>query len=131
MPAKRFALVATKDEGFFIEGRLPTLNELIFAHVRTRIRAQREASARVILFAQQARMPTYPGRVSIELVCQEPDRRRDPDGVVGGARKCVLDGLKTGGFIGGDGWMWIASPIVSHFVHDPVAGVVVRIRGVE
>ncbi len=35
------------------------------------------------------------------------DKRKDPDNLVDGATKCLLDGLQLAGVIPRDGWAWV------------------------
>ncbi len=87
----------------WIPGRLPGLNDLIFSNVGKRIKVQGAAVGRVVLLAQLARLPRFE-RARFVFVWVEPDRRRDPDGIAGGGRKVVLDGLVQAGVLPGDGW---------------------------
>lgn len=84
-----------------VKGRLPSLNDLIFAGVRKRIHLQREATNRVKLLAQHARLPRFE-RAFLRFIWYEPNDNRDPDGVAGGGRKLILDGLVQAGVLPND-----------------------------
>lgn len=110
----------------WIPGRLPGLNDLIFTKVRRGIRVRTEAVRRVILLAQTMRLPRFE-RARFVFTWVEPDKRRDPDGIAGGGRKVVLDGLVRAGVLPGDGWAHVVG-WSDHFELDKAApGARVRI----
>lgn len=80
---------------------------------------KKEGSARVALAAQLARIPAIEQPVYVTIVCHEPNKRRDPaDNVVGGALKCVLDGLRAAGVLRNDGWKEIRGLTATWLVSD-------------
>lgn len=91
----------------WIPGRLPALNELIFTKVRKGIRARTSAVETVRVLALHARLPRFE-RASFVFRWVEPNMRRDPDGVAGGGRKVILDGLVQAGVLAGDRWANVA-----------------------
>lgn len=91
----------------WIPGRLPGLNDLIFTKVRKGIKVRGEAVRRVVLLAQLSRLPRFE-RARFEFAWVEPNMKRDPDGIAGGGRKVVLDGLVQAGVLPGDGWAHVA-----------------------
>ena len=48
------------------------------------------------------------GMVRICLTCYEPTKQRDPDNIVAGSKKVILDGLVQAGVLQGDGWKYVA-----------------------
>jgi hypothetical protein len=97
----------------WIAGPLPGLNELIAAAKGAGGRGMRYAKLKkawtdtVWALARQARVPAFPGRVSLRFEWLERDRRRDPDNVAAGGRKLILDGLVAAGVLKGDGWRFV------------------------
>jgi hypothetical protein len=97
----------------WIPGKMPGLNELIAAAKGSGGRGARYAKLKrqwtttVWALALKARLPAFPGRVSLRFEWLERDKRRDPDNVAAGGRKLILDGLVTAGVLRGDGWKFI------------------------
>lgn len=98
----------------WIAGPLPGLNDLIKAAKGTGGRGMRYAALKkawtdtVWALARQARLPQFPGCVSLYFEWLEAEKRRDPDGFSGGGKKVILDGLVKAGVIKGDGWRYIS-----------------------
>jgi hypothetical protein len=101
--------VLLRRERFWLPGRLPGLNDLLFTDVRSAIRTRRAPHAAIALLAQAARIRPFDGPVRVTCEWHEPNKRRDPDGIVGGGTKCLLDGLVNAGVLKGDGWRHIAA----------------------
>nr|DAR29965.1 MAG TPA: crossover junction endodeoxyribonuclease [Caudoviricetes sp.] len=117
---------------FFIEGRLPTLNEY------TKVsRGNKYASARMKLNAEnlilQCISNTVTGQVKppyfIEFHWFENSRRRDKDNVCF-AKKFILDALQKGNYIENDNNKYIKG-FTDLFSYGKVQGVAVKIRGLE
>ena len=65
----------------------------------------------VMFYALAAHIKPIRGKCEINLVCYEPNARRDPDNVISGARKIVLDALQQMGVLAGDGRKYVSSVI--------------------
>jgi len=89
---------------FKIPGKLPGTNEIIAAAKQGEGKYQpyalmkEEYTSMVAWLAKK--MPQY-GRVALVITWYEPDRRRDPDNIMGG-QKFILDGLVMAGTIPDD-----------------------------
>lgn len=80
---------------FVIKGRLPGLNELVEARnfqEKGRIKAAAKRQVQSAVFTARVRRFVEPVGVSIK--CYEPNAKRDPDNVIGGASKVILDALQ-------------------------------------
>lgn len=64
-----------------------------------------------MLSARVARIKPVTGKCEINLVCYEPNARRDPDNVISGARKIILDALQHMNVLEGDGRKYVSSGI--------------------
>ena len=96
---------------FTIQGRLPGYNELhqiCWQHSR---RIKQDAMRLVMLSARVDRIRPVKSKCEVNLVCYEPNARRDPDNVISGARKIILDALQHMGVLAGDGRKYVASGI--------------------
>ena len=95
-------------------GRLPGLNEIIDAAKQGRGKYQPYAIMKEQYTSDigwlAKKLPAY-NRVDITITWYEPDLRRDPDNIMGGA-KFVMDGLVAGGAIKDDSQRYINS--ISH-----------------
>lgn len=92
-------------------GRLPGLNEIIAAAKRGKGKYQpyaimKERYTNEIGWLAK-KLPKY-NRVDITITWYEPNRRRDPDNVVGGT-KFIMDGLVAGGAIKDDSQRYVNS----------------------
>lgn len=122
--------VARRQE-VFLPGPWPGLNTLIETKARRRgrgssaytlIKRRREADMMVLLRAGGLERFTRPVRLSLTVV--EEDRRRDPDNVVAGARKLLLDALQGGAarrkgeglepviYLERDSWKYLRAPFL-------------------
>ena len=112
--------LATKQQQFVFEGELPSLNEIIAAQtpkfrVGTRwvSRYSEWKKAYTGLIVLQLRLQriepveNYPVRIS--FVVYVPNRRQDPDNILAGVKKMLLDGMKVGGILENDGWKQMVS----------------------
>lgn len=92
-------------------GRLPGLNEIIKAAKQGRGKYQPYAIMKEQYTSDigwlAKKLPAY-NRVDITITWYEPNRRRDPDNVVGGT-KFIMDGLVAGGAIRDDSQRYINS----------------------
>ena len=79
---------------FTVPGRLPGYNELHGNHWKT-ARIKKKAMQDVGWAAISARIGLLPCPVVITIRCFEPNAKRDPDNVISGAAKCVLDALQN------------------------------------
>ena len=71
------------------------------------------------------------GKVDIECLFAEKNKRRDPDNISSGAIKYILDGMIKAGALKNDGWKQINSLTFDFIVDKDNPGVYVRARGVE
>jgi Holliday junction resolvase RusA-like endonuclease len=92
-------------------GRLPGLNEIIAAAKRGKGKYQPYAIMKDRYTSEigwlAKKLPAYE-RVDITITWYEPNRRRDPDNVVGGT-KFIMDGLVAGGAIKDDSQRYVNS----------------------
>ena len=92
-------------------GRLPGLNEIIKAAKQGRGKYQPYAIMKEQYTSEigwlAKKLPAYE-RVDITITWYEPNRRRDPDNVVGGT-KFIMDGLVAGGVIKDDSQRYVNS----------------------
>src|SRR5690554_1389273 len=100
-------------------GRLPGLNEIIAAAKGGKGKYQpyaimKEQYTNEIGWLAK-KLPAYE-RVDITITWYEPNRRRDPDNVVGGT-KFIMDGLVAGGAIKDDSQRYVNS-ILHNFEVD-------------
>lgn len=100
-------------------GRLPGLNEIIDAAKQGKGKYQpyaimKERYTNEIGWLAK-KLPAY-NRVDITITWYEPNRRRDPDNVVGGT-KFIMDGLVAGGAIKDDSQRYVNS-ILHNFEVD-------------
>ncbi len=102
---------------------------------------KRRLQSELVMFGRRIRWEPTDGRVIVACNWREADRRRDPDNVVSGGKKLVLDALKPTkrgrgiseglGLIHCDGWHCIAG-FVDIVTHDPKSpGVEVVIAEVQ
>ncbi|MDL2254425.1 RusA family crossover junction endodeoxyribonuclease, partial [Ruminococcaceae bacterium OttesenSCG-928-I18] len=82
---------------FTIPGRLPGYNELTVGHWAARGRVKQAAKDKVAVYIRQTRIQPIAGKVTVEIRCYEPNRRRDCDNVTSGAAKVILDALQACG----------------------------------
>lgn len=105
---KTGGLPAPKESGeqtFFIDGKLPSLNDVIDANRSNRYQGaamKRDAENAIIIGIKTARLKPIDVPVRIHYRWIEPDRRRDWDNVVS-ARKFVQDALVKAGILKNDG----------------------------
>lgn len=110
---------------FFIEGRLPGLNEIIGASRRNRYGAAKQKRELTSQIAMVTRLIEIPKDARYWLfVWREPNKRRDPDNISAGT-KFVFDGLQTAGVIENDGWKQVAG-IIHAFAKSDTPGVEVH-----
>lgn len=110
----------------WIPGRLPRLNELIFAKVGKGIRVRTSAVELVAMLALHARLPRFE-RARFVFIWRERDMRSDPDGIAAGGRKVVFDGLVQAGVLPNDGWRHVAGWSDHFEVDKERPGALVRI----
>lgn len=94
-------------QSFTVPGRLPGYNELAKGDWRKCARVKAEGKALVAVYARQAKIKPVESRVTVRIVCYEPNARRDQDNVQSGAAKCILDALQDMGIIKGDGQKYV------------------------
>jgi Holliday junction resolvase RusA-like endonuclease len=117
-----------------IRGQLPTLNEILAAQSETYYLQGRNGRAKrvstysrwkrdytnmiVAEIMRQKLVPVvnYPIRLAFHTVRR--DRRTDPDNIVAGVHKFVIDALKEAGIIRNDGWNEIELPFIDSLEAD-------------
>ncbi len=97
---------------FTVEGRLPGYNELHQSSWQKSARIKNEAMDHVIMYALHIKPITEP--VQIRISCFEPNAKRDPDNVMSGAAKVILDALQKFGKLPNDSRRWV------RLLFDPV-----------
>lgn len=134
----------------WVRGTLPGLNDLVDLRIQSgRPDAQgrrgnkytdvkRSMEDRIVLFARTQRFPRLPNGGHFTYLCKEPDARRDPSNILGGAMKLIEDALVKEELLPNDGQKHVHG-IASHVVvvgkeYDGVTvegepGVVVLISG--
>lgn len=93
---------------FTIEGRLPGYNELHNGGWQKAWATKRDAMQVVGMAA--LRIKPITSKVIIRIACYEPNAKRDPDNVISGAYKVVLDALQKYGKLPNDSRKWV-SPV--------------------
>lgn len=101
---------------FVIQGRLDGMNEIIHAsrynkYIGARMKKTNDMSV-VLQTARLKPIERYPIKVYASFY--EPNARRDPDNILSGALKSILDALQKNGIIRNDGQSEIAE-IRAHF----------------
>lgn len=94
---------------FIIPGRLPDFNQVIGlakSHYMAYSTMKAE-NTEAVAWCCKSLKPMERVRVSITWYCE--NKRQDPDNVIGGGQKFVLDGLVKAGVLVNDGWKQIAS----------------------
>lgn len=105
--------VELKAQTFTYQGELPALNEILDAKRRVSRHSRwnrynewkQEQTEKIVLQANMQRIDAvevYPVRLSFLFYAK--DRRKDPDNIVAGGVKMMLDGLKAAGILSNDGW---------------------------
>ena len=91
-----------------IPGTLPSLNEYIDECRRCKYAGAKMKKDATELVAWCAKgLPPAVGPVIVQCRFYVPNRRKDPDNVVAGATKFLLDGLVEGGVLPNDTMKWI------------------------
>ena len=86
-----------REAHFVIPGRLPGLNELIDAKsykAKMRIKAAGKRQVQSAVFTARPVVKPFTEPVCVSIRCFEPNAKRDPDNVTGGANKIILDALQ-------------------------------------
>lgn len=103
------------EQGFFIVGRLPGLNELLEARSSKRrfgakgnvyASMKKQYGDSIYWQAYKAAL-CHMAQVRITFTWIETDRMRDPDNIAAGGRKIILDALVKAGVLDDDGWKQI------------------------
>lgn len=125
----------------WIPGPMPNLNDIIAAcnsTIKTRsgkvLRGLRwnsmkqEHGARVRLHAHAQHFDPIAGPVHFDVEFVEPNRKRDPDGIVAGGVKIIFDALQEAGLMQNDGWTHVLSINPTWRVDKLQPGVRVTVR---
>lgn len=92
-----------------VDGELPDLNTIIDqskSHWANYSKMKKTYTSRVAQAAIGARQVK---RADIDITYYCKNRRKDPDNIIGGGNKFVLDGLVKAGIIKDDGWRHVNS----------------------
>jgi hypothetical protein len=113
-----------------IHGTMPNLNDILDARAVSRQVGSKRISqytrmkaawdTKVTLLARPRFRKQLPP-CHFVFVFNEPNMRRDPDGLSAGAYKFVLDGLQSAGAIAGDGWKQVLG-LQSYWVTEKESG---------
>ncbi len=88
---------------------LPALNEVIDKSKRhwSQYAKQKKQWTRFVALLARLNLKPVEEQVSLSITWVCKDRRRDPDNIVAGGRKIILDGLVEAGILSNDGWSQI------------------------
>lgn len=102
-------MICTREQKFWVPRRM-SLNQAIANDRGNRFGAAKKLRAEKdeVSMLALSKLRAVKGRVFIEFLWVEPNRRRDPDNVSSQGRKIILDGLVRAGIIEGDGWRTVA-----------------------
>ena len=89
---------------------LPALNEVIDKSKRhwAEYAKQKKQWTRFIALLARLELQPVEKQVSLSITWVCKDKRKDPDNIVAGGRKIILDGLVSAGILRGDGWKQIS-----------------------
>lgn len=124
-------------QSFWVPGILPGMNEFLATSRCLPYKVnnfKKAAQKRVTAAFLEAGIQPVDPPVRIFLEFHERDRRRDPDNVIGGANKVVLDAPREGGIIADDSQKILSGeqPLVYTFkLNKKSPGVIVTIIGAE
>ena len=85
---------------------LPALNEVIDKSKRhwSQYAKQKKQWTRFVALLARLNLKPVEKQVSLSILWVCANRKRDPDNIVAGGRKVILDGLVEAGVLKGDGW---------------------------
>lgn len=92
----------------WIPGKLPSLNQLIFTDVRSRIKVQKAWVDPIALIAKAAKLKTISAKVFIHYTHVRVEFRGDPSNWAAGAAKVIEDGLVQAGILPDDSFKYVA-----------------------
>lgn len=124
-------------QSFWIPDILPGMNEFLTSSCCSPYKVnnlKKAAQKRVTAAFLAAGIQPVDPPVRILMEFHERDRRRDPDNVIGGANKVILDALREGNMIADDSQKILSGeqPLAYSFVLDRrVPGIMVTIIGME
>lgn len=110
---------------------MPGLNELLTAALNNRHTygsMKKKWGGVVALYARSQGFMPIGGPAHFEIECVEPNRRRDPDNLVGGAQKVIFDALQEANLLENDGWEHVLSISSSWRVDKGRCGVQLTVR---
>ena len=88
---------------FFVPGPLPGMNDIVRKNYYVYSAMKKQWSRTIATCLQHAKILPME-RVAVIFTWVERDTRRDPDNILAGGQKLVLDCLVTTGIIPNDGW---------------------------
>ena len=110
---------------------MPNLNDLLAAALSHRTvygKLKRKWGGVVSLYARSQGFAAIDGPAHFEIEFVEPNRRRDPDGLVAGGTKIVFDALQEAGLLANDGWEHVLSILPTWRVDKAAPGVRLTVR---
>lgn len=114
----------------FIPVVLPNLNDVIHAcktHYGVYSSMKKKWGCVVRLYALQQRFEKITEPAHWEYTFYEPNRRRDPSNLAGGAIKILEDALQEAGLLENDGWEQVLSISSMFRVSKEKPGVLLRV----
>lgn len=116
----------------WIPQRLPGLNDLLALKSRDRgayNRAKKSAHELIAKCIFEAELDTFANGAVLSYELVEPDMRRDPGNIFGGASKLIEDSLVKTRVLLDDGWKGVRGYERVNWSVGELAGVLVTLRG--
>ena len=101
---------------FFVPGPLPGMNDIVRKNYYVYSAMKKQWSRTVATCLLHAKILPMQ-RVAVIFTWVERNTRRDPDNILAGGQKLILDCLVTTGIITNDGWANIVG-LAHHFIID-------------
>lgn len=113
-----------------IPGELPGMNKIISESKKhyAKYSSMKKRYTELVAWCSKGKGPFKKINLDITYFCK--NRRRDPDNIIGGGNKFILDGLVAAGVIKNDGWNEINSIAARTKVDKNNPRVVVQIEEV-
>ena len=128
-PLMRTLSGSTIIQTVFIPGPLPGMNDIVRKNHYVYSAMKKQWSARIAQCVRHATLHPVQ-RVFVDFQWRERDTRRDPDNILAGGQKLILDCLVTTGILPDDGWEEIAGLRHSFSVDAASPGVWVTLQEV-
>ncbi len=121
------------EQKLIIEGRLPSLNEIIDEARYNRYASNNQKQTYndlVYLSAKSQNLKPFTKKINLKFSWYCKDRRRDKDNIMAG-QKYVLDGLQLAGIIENDGWKEIGDIYHKFYVDKDNERIEILMKEVE